>query len=144
VLRIDPAAEEIFAAIREGRPLGSAGTQLVHTPPSEATTRVAVVDAGSGETAEAAEGVLADAGFDVAPGIWSASEAGIDLGRAAIVYRPAASAQAQVVAAYFPTLPLVESTELRGAQVAIVVTPSYEFVPPGETPGDDSNGCPAV
>src|SRR5919201_5116410 len=73
VLRVDPSAREIFDAIRGGRPLGRAGTELINTPPSEATTVVAVVDAESGGTASSIEQVLADAGFDVSPGIWSPS-----------------------------------------------------------------------
>jgi anionic cell wall polymer biosynthesis LytR-Cps2A-Psr (LCP) family protein len=134
VLRVDPSAREIFDAIRGGRPLGRAGTELINTPPSEATTVVAVVDAESGGTASSIEQVLADAGFDVSPGIWSPSEGGISARRAAIVYRPAARARADVVAAYLPDLPLVASTDLRGAQVAVVVPASYEFVPPGDGP----------
>ena len=132
VLRLDPSAHEIFDAIRESRPLGRAGTELVNTPPTEANIVVAVVDVGSGGVASEVEAVLADAGFDVAPGIWSPKEAALGISRAAIVHRPGATARAQVVAAYFPDLPLIESSELHGAQVAIVVPASYDFVAPGD------------
>jgi LytR_cpsA_psr family len=143
VLRLDPSAQEIFDAIRDGRPLGTAGTKLVNTPPAEANTVVAVVDANSGGTAGEVEAVLADAGFDVEPGIWTPEEAALGASRAAIVHRPTAGARAQVVAAYVPDLPLVPSTELRGAHVAIVVDPAYRFVAPGETPLP-STGCPGL
>jgi LCP family protein required for cell wall assembly len=142
VLRMDPSAREIFRAIRSGRPIGNVGTALVNTPPSEANTRVAVVDANSGATASSVEGVLNDAGFDVSPGIWSASEAPIDVHGPAIVFRPEASANANVVAAYFPDLQLIPSADLRGAQVAIVVPSSYNLVRPGQ--GGGSGGCPST
>jgi LCP family protein required for cell wall assembly len=142
VLRMDPSAREIFRAIRSGRPIGNVGTALVNTPPSEANTRVAVVDANSGATASSVEGVLTDAGFDVSPGIWQVSEAPIDIRGPAIVFRPEASANANVVAAYFPDLRLVASTDLRGAQVAIVVPSSYTLVQPGQ--GGGSGGCPST
>jgi hypothetical protein len=145
VLRMDPSANEIFRAIRQGRPIGDVGTQLVNTPPSEANTRVAVVDANSGGTASAVEGVLADAGFDVSPGIWPASEAPTDVTGPAIVFRPGAIANAQVAAAYFPDLPLVASAELREAQVALVIPSAYTLVRPGEGGGGGgSSDCPSV
>jgi hypothetical protein len=145
VLRMDPSAKQIFRAIEESRPIGNVGRRLVNTPPSEANTRVAVVDANSAGTASAVEDVLADAGFDVSPGIWPASETPIDLAGPAVVYRPDAAANAQVVAAYFPDLPLVASTDLRGAQVALVIPSSYTLVRPGEGGGaGGSSDCPSV
>ena len=143
VLRMDPSANEIFRAIREGRPIGNVGTQLVNTPPSEANTRVAVVDADSGGTASAVEGMLSDAGFDVSPGIWAPSEVPIDVNSPAIVFRPGASANAQVVAAYLPDLRLVPSTDLRGAPVAVVIPSSYTLARPGAG-GGGSSDCPSV
>jgi anionic cell wall polymer biosynthesis LytR-Cps2A-Psr (LCP) family protein len=145
VLKMDPSAHEIFRAIRRGRPIGDVGTQLVNTPPSEANTRVAVVDADSEGTASAVESVLSDAGFDVTPGVWSVSEASIDVTGPAIVFRPQASAEAEVVAAYFPDLALVASEDLRGTQVAIVVDATYSLVRPGQGGGNaGARECPAV
>jgi anionic cell wall polymer biosynthesis LytR-Cps2A-Psr (LCP) family protein len=143
VLRMDPSANEIFRAIKAGRPIGNVGTALVNTPPSEANTRVAVVDANSGGTASEVEGVLNDAGFDVSPGIWPASEAPVRVTGPAIMFRPEASANAQVVAAYFPDLQLVASTDLRGAQVALVIPSSYTMVRPGQG-GGSGQSCPAT
>jgi len=145
VLRMDPSANEIFRAIRQGRPIGDVGTQLVNTPPSEANTRVAVVDVDSGGTASAVESLLSDAGFDVSPGIWTASQAPIDVSGPAIVFRPEASAHAQVVAAYLPDLRLVASADLRGAQVAVVIPSSYTLVRPGQGAGGGaSSDCPSL
>jgi anionic cell wall polymer biosynthesis LytR-Cps2A-Psr (LCP) family protein len=145
VLRMDPSAETIFDAIRSGRPIGNVGTQLVNTPPSEANTTVAVLDANSGGAAAEVAAMLADAGFDVSPGIRPASDVSIDVSGPAIVHRPQAGANAQVVAAYFPDLPLVASADLRGAQVAIVVPSSFTIVPPGEAGGGEGTpACPSV
>jgi anionic cell wall polymer biosynthesis LytR-Cps2A-Psr (LCP) family protein len=145
VVRMHPSASRIFAAIREGRPLGDAGTQLVSTPPSEANTTVAVVDASSGGKASRVEGILADAGFDVSPGIWGDERAPAGVQGPAIVFRPGADVYAQVVSAYFPGLRVVESEHLRGAQVAIVVTASYASVPPeGSSAGAPPAECPGA
>jgi anionic cell wall polymer biosynthesis LytR-Cps2A-Psr (LCP) family protein len=142
VLRMDPSAKEIFRAIKSGRPIGKVGTVLVNTPPSEANTKVAVVDADSRGTASEVEAVLNDAGFDVSPGIWPASQAPANVTTPAIVFRPDAGANAEVVAAYFPGLPLVASKDVRRAQVAVVIPSSYDLVRPGQ--GGGSSGCPAT
>ena len=145
VLRMDPSAGGIFRAIEKGRPIGNVGTTLVNTPPSEANTKVAVVDANAVATASAVEDLLINAGFDVSPGIWPASEAPIDITGPAIVFRPGASANAQVVAAYFPDLPLIPSADLRRAQVALVIPSSYALVRPGQGGGGSgSNECPST
>jgi anionic cell wall polymer biosynthesis LytR-Cps2A-Psr (LCP) family protein len=144
VVRMHPSASRIFAAIREGEPLGSAGTQLTSTPPSEANTRVAVVDASSEGKAGRVEGILADAGFDVSPGIWPEGRAPADVQGPAIVFRPGADVYAQVVSAYFPGLRVIESEHLRGAHVAIVVTASYAPVPPGGASGAPPSECPGT
>jgi LCP family protein required for cell wall assembly len=141
VLRMDPSAERIFRAIRQGRPIGSVGTQLVNTPPSEANIRVGVVDAGAGDAASRVETVLADAGFDISPGILPQAPSAVR--GPAIAYRPGASAHADVVSSYFPDLPLVAAPDLHGAQVALVVPASYTVPTPAD--GDAENGadgCP--
>lgn len=144
VVKVDPSASRIFDAIREGMPLGSTGTQLISTPPSEANTTVAVVDASSEGKASRVEDVLADAGFDVSPGIWSEGEAPAGVKGPAIVFRPGADVYAQVVSAYFPELRVIESEHLRGAHVAIVVTVSYAPVPPGGSSGAPPSECPGA
>ena len=55
--------KEIFAAIREGKPITGVGTQLVNTPPSEANTTVAVIDADSGGKAAGVEDLLVQRGL---------------------------------------------------------------------------------
>ncbi len=142
VVRVDPSATKIFAAIRDGLALGVAGTQLISTPPSEANTTVAVVDARSGGKASGVADVLADAGFDVSAGIWSEEKGPADVRGPAIVFRPGADVYAQVVSAYFPGLAVIESDQLRGVQVAIVVPASYVPVLPGDGPKASPGRCP--
>ncbi len=144
VVRMDPSAKEIFAAIREGKPIAGVGTQLINTPPSEANTTVAVIDADSGGKAAGVEDLLVRAGFDVSPGIWDASKAPAGVHGAAIVFRPGQDAYAHVVASYFPGLKLVSSAALHGAPVAIVVPASYHPTPAGPTTGSPvGSQCPS-
>lgn len=144
VVWMDPSAKEIFAAIREGKPIAGVGTQLINTPPSEANTSVAVIDADSGGKAAGVENLLVRAGFDVSPGIWDASKAPAGVHGAAIVFRPGQDAYAHVVASYFPGLKLVSSAALHGAPVAIVVPASYHPTPAGPTTGSPvGSQCPS-
>jgi LCP family protein required for cell wall assembly len=141
VVLMDPAAQQIFAAIRDGKPLGDIGTTLLNTPPSEANTTVAVIDDGAGSRADDVETLLADAGFDVSPGIVHGS-APAGVGDAAIVYRPGKDAYAGVVHTYFPDLPLVASRHLAGAPVAVVITSSYTPRPSGSpSPSTPGSSC---
>lgn len=144
VLKMVPAARKIFAAIRDGRPIGGIGTRLQNTPPSEANTTVAVIDARSGGKAVRVQQTLGDAGFDISPGILGPEEQPDDVQGAAILFRPGGDAYARVVGAYFPSLPLIESDALRGAHVAIVV-PASSVPPPPDQGGTDGSKteCPA-
>jgi anionic cell wall polymer biosynthesis LytR-Cps2A-Psr (LCP) family protein len=139
VVRMDPSAERLFAAIRDGRPIGTVGTQLVDTPPSEANITVTVVDQRSDGAAAEVEAFLADAGYDVTPGIRAPSE-GPDVHGPAIVFAEGAEASAGVVAAYFPDLRVVGPRPIAGADVAVVVPRSYR----APSPTAQSPECPAV
>ena len=61
----DPVAGQIFARIRQGKPLGDLGQNLAGTAPSEANIIVPVVDHDSAGTAAKVEQILNDAGFDI-------------------------------------------------------------------------------
>jgi LCP family protein required for cell wall assembly len=147
IVHMDPSAREIFAAIRERKPISDVGTTLVDTPPSEANITIAVIDDGSQGTAGRVEQTLGDAGFDVTPGILDASHAPPGVSAPiAIVYRHGFDAEAQVVSKYFPGAKVVESSDLTGARVAIVVHGSY--VPPTggstEPPTGSTAECPVA
>ncbi|MDP9302106.1 MAG: LCP family protein [Actinomycetota bacterium] len=143
VVLMDPAARQIFTAIRDGKQLGTIGTELVNTPPSEATTTVEVIDHGAGGAADGVETLLANAGFDVSPGIVQGpAPAGVT--PSAIVFAPGQDAYARVVGGYFPSLPLIQSSKLHGTPVAVVVTTTYRPAPSAiPSPSTSSGSCPA-
>jgi LCP family protein required for cell wall assembly len=134
VIRMDPAAERIFRAIRLNRPLGKIGTRLVNTPPSPANVAVAVVDHGASSAARATYSQLSDSGFDVSPGLVRYADYGVERLGTVIAYEPGREVEAQVVAQYLPTIPrLVEVPALPGSHpIAVFITPSFA---PGQ-PGD--------
>ena len=142
VVKMDPVAEQIFARIRRGEPLGTLGTQLTATPTSEANIVVPVVDHGSGGTALEIEQVLADAGFDITPGVVDYAAYGASITGSAIIYKPGHLTEAEVVQKYFPNMRLVEAPAgaLKGSPVAIFVTASFQLQPVG-TGGGDTSDC---
>ena len=141
VVKMDASAEGLFAALRHGDPIGDVGSQLEDTPPSEANTIVAVLDAGSGGKAAQVERILAEGGFDITPGVRDQAPGEK---RSAILFRPGSEAHARVVASYFPNLPVIGPSEIADADVAVVVTGSYEHVPPGTTGGESTGDCPST
>jgi LCP family protein required for cell wall assembly len=132
VVQMDPSANQIFEALRDGGPLPSVGSELPGTPPSEANIVVPVVDHGSGGKAAGVESILSDGGFDVSPGIVAYATFGVDVSGSVIAYRHGHEVEAQVLAKYFPNLGLVPAKLPAGAPVAVFVTPSYEPEPLGD------------
>jgi LCP family protein required for cell wall assembly len=143
VVLMDASADQIFAAIRDGKQLGDVGTTLLNTPPSEANTTVAVIDDGAGSRADEVETLLSNAGFDVSPGVTAGPPpAGVQ--GPAVVYAPGKDAYAQVVHAYLPDLPMVVSKHLTGTPVAVVVTSSSQPEPSGGPSASPSgSACPS-
>lgn len=141
VVLMDPRAQEIFSAIRQGQPLPEVGTELGNTPISPANVNVAVIDAQSLGKATVVQILLANAGFDVDPGIWPGWRTPKGIRGLTLVYRPGAEREASVVHAYLPGVRVVESAKLEGVPVAVVVDPTFQpqvVGPPGGA------GCPAV
>jgi LCP family protein required for cell wall assembly len=124
-LRMDPSAEQIFRAIREGKPIGDVGLTLINTPPSPANVRVPVIDHASGGHTAEVEQVLADSGFDVAPGVVPFAGYGASVAGNVIAYAPGHDVEAKVVQQYLPGLQIKEVKGLPDA-VAVFVTGSYE------------------
>jgi len=129
ILRMDPSAERIFAAIRAGTQLGSIGTEVYTL--SEANVPVLVVDHSSGGKSTEVESTLSQAGFDIAPGVITYDEYGATIEGSWIAYAPGKEAQAQVVKKYFPTLELKQVKGLPD-EVAVFVTSKYEPAPIGD------------
>lgn len=133
-MRLDPAAEDLFAALREGSPLPPV-TTLEDTEPSAATIRVPVVDHTSlGRAADVNE-ILGEAGF-IPSGIIPFDPSAMSVKGTVIAYEPGHDIQAKVVAKYFPNLKLVETdaNALADADVAVFVTAAYESPQPGNAP----------
>ncbi len=138
VVRMDPAAEELFAALRDGTPLPKVGTSLEGVEPSAATIDVPVVDHGSGGIATEVNAILADAGFIVSDVVTYATF-GADVKGSAIAFEPGHEIEAQVVAKYFPGLELVQTGAgaLTGSDVAVFVTSGFELQEPGSGAAPD-------
>ena len=140
ILRMDQSAERIFAAIRQGKALGTVGEDTVYTPPSEATVPVRVVDHASGGNVTQVTDVLSQAGFDITPGVTTYPEYPKKLNGNVIAYAPDADAKAQVVAKYFPNLDLQEVEGLPD-DVVVFVDATYKAVPVGGDSTAEST-CP--
>jgi LCP family protein required for cell wall assembly len=128
ILHMDPSAELIFKAIREGKPIGTLGTKLLNTPPSPANIKVTVVDDSSAGKAAIAETTLTTSGFDISAGIVPSSAFGSRVSGNVIGYAPGDSVQAEVVKQYFPNLEVKEVKGLKGG-IAIFLTSSYKPAP---------------
>ena len=124
-LRMDPSAEKIFQAIREGKPLGDIGVTPAYTPPSPANIAVPVVDHASGGKAEDVEQVLSTSGFDVSPGVVAYDAYGTPVPGNVIAYAPGQEEEAKVVQQYLPGLQVNEVKGLTD-HVAVYVTASYK------------------
>lgn len=114
-----PEAEELFRRIREDRPLGDLGTTVSgEVPPSPAQIATKVVQAGRPGAASRAEDLLRDAGFIVLAGDERPPRAASE-----IVFAAGAEAQAEVVAGYFPDLPMRQAGPglLGDADVAVIL-----------------------
>ncbi|HYJ60449.1 MAG TPA: LCP family protein [Actinomycetota bacterium] len=143
VVHMDPAAEQIFTAIDEGRPISDVGLDLAGVPISPANIPVAVIDANSGGTATDVQTDLGNAGFDVSPGIWAADTTPAGVKGTRIVYAPGHDEEVSVLAAYLPGVKVVESSALRDVGVAVVITGAYEPPAPGDGGGVTAE-CPAA
>jgi hypothetical protein len=139
ILRMDPSAERIFAAIRDGQPLGEVGRDLVYTPPSEANVSVKVVDHASGGKVVEVQELLSQAGFDISPGTSAFTEYGKKVPGSVIAYSPDADAEAQVVQKYFPSLELRQVQGLPD-DVVVFVDSAYE---PAEVGAGAPPECPS-
>jgi LCP family protein required for cell wall assembly len=145
VVRMDPADRALFAAIRNDTPLPALGTNLPVTPPSPANTSVEVIDTGDAAAANAVEGTLSEAGFDIGSGIVTGHlPAGVT--KTAIAYAPSKAAYAQVVHSYFPALPMIEVKRL-DVPVAVVVSRGYRAPSPspsGSPQPPTATACPST
>ncbi|HLB62661.1 MAG TPA: LCP family protein [Actinomycetota bacterium] len=131
---VQPDADQLFEAIREGKPLGDLGREQVSTPPTPANIVVGTFDLLSAGKVDAVYQRLNESGFNTEPGIGDAAALGDIVAGSAILYRAGALEEAKVVRRFVPNMDLVQVPEdfPVGMDVAVVVASSYVPVPPGE------------
>lgn len=128
VRAIEPAADELFTAIREGKPLGDLGKDLPQTPPSPANIAVDVYDRASlGKAAEILQ-TLTLGGFLTDPMPLDFATFGQKVKGSAILFAPGQEAKAEVVAQYVRGLDLIAAPKsvTGDADVVVVIGPNYE------------------
>ena len=139
VIRMSPAANQIFRAIREGRQLGAIG-EVVFAEQSPATIPVLLVDHASAGKLEGVQTIVSESGFDITPGTTTFDAYGKKVQGNVIAYAPGNEAQAQVVAKYFPNLQ-VKAVKGLPDEVVVFVTSGYEPAPVGAGSSGET-GCP--
>ena len=125
VVAHQPESRELFAAMKQGKPLGNLGQDLALTAPAPAIIRVRVLPVMQNDPADA-ESLLKRGGFIVLP-----SDAAYGVaGKSEVIFKAGARSRAQVVSGYFPGLPVrqVPSVLLGDAEVAVVVGDDYASV----------------
>lgn len=138
VRAIQPSADQLFAKIRNGQPLGDLGLQLEGTPPSPANIRVGVYDKRSLGRATAVEQTYTAGGFNTSVGIRDASLLSSPVKGSVILYANGQEALAKVAQDYFPNLEIVAAPRglLTDVDVAVVITSKYTPPPPTTGPPD--------
>jgi LCP family protein required for cell wall assembly len=139
VIKMSPAANQIFRAVRQGKQLGTTGEQ-VYAEQSPATIPVLLVDHASGGKLAGVQAIVSDSGFDITPGGTTFDAYGKKVQGNVIAYAPGNEAQAQVVAKYFPNL---QTKQIAGLpdDIAVFITSGYKPVAVGSGTSVDT-GCP--
>ncbi|HET9723269.1 MAG TPA: LCP family protein [Actinomycetota bacterium] len=144
VRAVEPAANDLFRALREGRPLGDLGKELPQTPPSPANVAVEVYDHRSLGKALGVLQTLTQGGFLTSPTTLDYGVLGQQVKGSAILFAPGEEAKAEVVAQYVGTLELQPAPRsvLGDADVAVVIGPNYEPPDLTKAPPQTSADCP--
>ncbi|HEU4354283.1 MAG TPA: LCP family protein [Actinomycetota bacterium] len=144
VRAVQPAANDLYRALREGRPLGDLGKELPQTPPSPANVAVEVVDHRSLGAAIGVLDTLTQGGFLTSPAVMDYSVLGQQVKGSAILFAPGEEAKAEVVAQYVGALEMQAAPRsvLGDADVAVVVGPNYEAPDLTKAPPQTSADCP--
>ncbi len=138
VRMVQPDANELFRAIRDGEPLGPLGKEQEDTPPSPANIKVKVFSNGNAVAAEQVFTTLKDSGFDISPGYSDdTSTLQQTVNGSALLYRPADATMADVAQGFVPNLTEREAKPgaLQGYDVALVIGPGFTPEQPGGSQG---------
>jgi LCP family protein required for cell wall assembly len=144
VRMVQPDADELFRAIREGRPLGSLGKEQEDTPPSPANIKVAVFDNGNAGAAHRVFSIMERSGFDISPGYFDdISPLGQTVNGSALLYRPADAGMADVAQGFVPNLAERQASKdaLEGYDLAMVIGPGFSPEQPGGDGGAPTPSC---
>ena len=144
VRAVEPAASDLYEAIREGKPLGELGKELPQTPPSPANIAVQVYDRDSFGKAYDVLQILTQSGFLAASGPLDVVALGTKVKGSAILFAPGGETRAEVVAQYVRGLEMrpAPKSALGGADVVVIIGVNYE--PPaleGSAPQTEAD-CP--
>lgn len=133
VRMVQPDANELFRAIREGKPLGQLGKEQENTPPSPATIKVAVFDNGNAPAAQRVLSIMQRSGFDISLGVQDISALGHRVDGSALLYRPADASMADVAHGFVVNLTEREAPPgvLKGFDLAVVVGAGFTPEEPG-------------
>jgi hypothetical protein len=144
VRAVEPAASDLFAALREGRSLGELGKELPQTPPSPANVAVQVYDRRSLGRAETVLQTLTQGGFLTSPAPFDAAALDQAVKGSVILFAPGEEAKAEVVAQYVRGLELQPAPNrvLGDADVAVVIGPNYEPPDLAASPPQSAEDCP--
>jgi LCP family protein required for cell wall assembly len=144
VRMVQPQADELFKAIREGKPLGGLGKEQPDTPPSPANIKVAVFDNGNAGAAHRVFSIMERSGFDISPGYFDdVSALGQIVKGSALLYRPADGDMADVAQGFVPNLTEREAARgsLEGFDLALVIGPGFTTEQPGGSTGAPPPSC---
>lgn len=143
VRAVEPAASQLYAALRDGEPLGDLGQELPQTPPSPANIAVDVYDKDSVGVADDVFRTLTQGGFLVGPELREVRDLDAEVKGSVILFAPGEEAKAEVVARYVPGLraePAPRSS-LGGADVVVVIGPNFVPEPLEEQPAQTTADC---
>lgn len=143
VKMVQPQADELFRAIRTGKPLGNLGKEQVDTAPSPADIKVAVFDNGNSVAAGRVESIFERSGFDISPGMQDVSAFGHTVDGSAMFYKPIDANMADVAQGFVPNLQ--EKAAKRGwitnYDLAVVIGPGFTPEQPGGSTGAPPPSC---
>lgn len=136
-------AEQLFARLQNGQPLGNLGIVQPNTDLSPAVVNVRVFDASSGGKAASVRNLLEGAGFDIESDLGTGN---LEQPKSFILHAPGKEAEAEAVKRYLVDTPIAEAPKAVKLQVdvAVVITADYHGRGSGVTPSPSpsASGAP--
>ena len=125
---VEPTASILFQRIRQGKALGTIGSEAPNTPISPANITVQVYDANSGGKADQVVSYLERAGFVVLP----VKPAPRDLRKSILLWGHGSGDREKVLASYLGALSaFYDNAHTRGDVQTVVIGPDFKGIPNG-------------